>query len=178
MKTDTITPLPPAANLTQILRACCAEGAGAEPALTQPFTGPGKAGSGVVSVATDGATICLWTRGNVGGFKGWATQHPSLLREGEDGGSPLGKFREVFAGAGLHPLPLATRRKDGLWSLEILTGTALILDRHHQILRHADSCYFGPSRLRPVDGRHPAVSLRATVGKAIINGVIFCAKPD
>ncbi len=171
------TIIPPAASVTQILRAACATGPRAEPSLMLPWIGPGKEAGKYVTAATDGEFFCLWTAGRVGRFKEWAALNPSLLRAGENATSPLQKFRPFFGGAHSHPLQLARRGKGGCWTLPILTGQAFLTDRQHQILSHCESCYLGPGTRKPVDGVMLSVSIAATVGKAIIHGVIICQPP-
>lgn len=169
--------IPPAATLPQILRACCASGPQAEPALMQPWIGAGKRAGQVVTVATDGESLCVWTAGRVGRYQEWAALHPGLLRAGENAISPLMSFRSLFGGGGSHPLGLARRGKDGLWTMGILTGNAFLTDRQHQILTHCDTCYLGPSTLPLLNGIHQAISLRASIGKAVIHGVIRWLPP-
>lgn len=169
--------IPPAASLCQILRACCASGPTADPALMQPFIGPGKRAGQAVTAATDGKTICLWTAGRVGLFKEWSALQPSTLRPGENGTSPLAKFRPLFGTPGLHPLALARRQKSGSWTIQILTSRALIPDRTRQILAHADSCYLGPSPAPQINGWESALAVRASVGKSLLHGVIICPTP-
>lgn len=160
--------LPLTATPGQLLRLFC--GGPAVPALMLPFLAPGKHGRGVVSVATDGETACLWTAGKVGAYKDWGM----LSAFGDRHASPLVNFRAWWKPGGNHALGL-TAGSIGTKTLDLLGIPAVLPARLVWALSHCDACYLGHSAFKPAEGQHVAVSVKASIGLRIFHGVLFCA---
>lgn len=155
------------ATLGLLLRKFCHPVPEMHPGLAFPFYFP--AGKGVVTMATDGDQLALWTAARLGRFLDFQDGPTS------DNFHPS-EWRAKFRGGCSHPLPVHSRVsvpcRVMVFGIPGLIPAALAAK-----LALWDTCHLGTAAAPRVGHHHSWLSIRVTHGKALFSGVLRCQSP-